>query len=85
MKTSEDFKKSVIENGINFWPVRTCSICGYLIGYVFEEDKISFDSNCDCVSYITPAQVSSYNDVAFTYNNLINPETIKETDEFFKF
>ena len=34
-----------------FYPERPCSICGTDIGYLVENGKFFFDSNCDCVRY----------------------------------
>lgn len=49
-----DFKTKAIEQDKRFFPVRDCSICGYMMGYVVlsaDHSNLGFDTGCDCVTY----------------------------------
>lgn len=91
MKTSEDFKKSVEENDIQFWPVHNCSMCGYECGFIFNVmtnrtlQPVSYDAGCRCTRrYVLEPR--TWDHVAHQYNlNINNPTTMKEYNEFWKF
>ncbi len=53
---------------VESWVLRTCSMCDAPLVYIFDGDRVGFDSNCDCVSYWTPVQERSWQDVADTIN-----------------
>lgn len=38
---------------------RECSICGYMMSYLVQDDRICFDSGCDCVTWSNVQPVSS--------------------------
>ncbi len=55
---------------VSRWKLRECSICDRPLSYHFSEDKehVSFDSNCDCVSYWSSLQPRDWQDVAECIN-----------------
>jgi len=87
MKTGEDFKKSVEENHIEYWPVHNCSMCDYECGYIFNFNghEVVYDSGCDCTRrYVKEAR--TWGNIAEQYNlNMKNPSIMKEYNEFWKF
>lgn len=53
---------------VTSWPLRDCSLCGTWLRYEFNGNDVSFDSNCNCVSYWNPPSPRSWQDVADTVN-----------------
>ena len=85
MKKAEDFERAVKIYDLHYFPLRTCSICEYLIGYLFSQGNVFFDSGCDCIFPNVNLSSSSYQSLADLYNMNIGNETQNEMDEFFKF
>lgn len=88
MKNAEDFRKLSLENGITFWPIYDCSMCGYGCGFMFfwvNETEVAYDSGCDCTQrYIK--EIRTWEDVANQYNiNINNPDTINKYNYFWRF
>lgn len=50
--TADEIRESVVKNDIDWFPIRTCSICGEYIGYRFFHYpyEVMFDSTCQCSS-----------------------------------
>lgn len=85
-KTAVDFEKAVKEQGIRTWPVRKCSICDCPLYFNFHDDgSVSFDSNCNCVTYTAPLRPSSFDIVADVYNSQICPEVLGRMNKFWGF
>lgn len=87
MKTGEDFKKSAIENNIDYWPVHNCSMCGYECGYIFfmfEEAEVAYDHGCDCTRRRDKSK-RDWSDVADQYNMQKHPDVIKKMNEYWRF
>lgn len=89
MKTADDFKK-VYENrkesgaGIYNWHIHTCSMCGYLCGFVFENNgEVRYDSGCYCL--FQPTRLSSWEAVASHFNMQKDKKYIEEMKQFWGF
>lgn len=63
-----EVRQAIEANGIRSWMLRRCSMCGWPLVYRFAGERVTFDSNCGCVSWWRPPQESSYQDVAETLN-----------------
>lgn len=87
VRTANEFKQAAIAKNIQSWPIRDCSLCGYMLKYIFSDDKeqVAFDTGCDCTSYPNVYHFSSYEDVAQHYNCQTSKEYIKEMDDFWGF
>lgn len=86
MRTAEEFKKSALENRIDFWHIRNCAMCDYPLGYIIclENDSVKFDCGCYCVTY-KRKQDSSWQDIAYFYNSQSNNAVIAKFNEFWRF
>lgn len=84
MKDANDFKTQVDKLKLGHWPLRGCSICGYMIGYLFKDGGVFFDAGCDCVSY-SSVQPRTWEDVAKQYNDQTSQDTIYRYDLFWGF
>ena len=85
-RTGEEFKESVAKNKLTELRTRECSFCNYKLGYVFNGDKISIDTGCDCVNYGPVISYTTWDSLASLYNmNLHVPDFIAMMDEKFKF
>lgn len=84
-KTPEDFAKAVAKKNITEWQLRTCSICEAPVYYRFMDNKVFFDSNCDCATYTTPLHSHMWKNLSDHYNRQTNEAVIKSMDEFFGF
>lgn len=87
IKTEQDFKDQVKKLHLRQWEFRRCSLCNAPLYYVFEGDKLFYDSNCDCVPYRTSDyRETSWKALSNHYNaNIENKEYIAEIDKFFGF
>lgn len=83
-KTGEDFRRQAETIGLTYWPVRRCSLCGYLLAYIFEGNTVRYDAGCYCVVY-QRIEPRSWDEVADFYNMQSCPATVKEFDEFWSF
>ena len=66
-----NIKAKAIELNKTFFPVRDCSICGYMLGYVVmnrDFSNLGFDTGCDCVTYSNINQ-SSWEEMERFYNS----------------
>lgn len=45
-------------------PLRECSICNSPLGYVVEDGRVGYNSNCGCVSYTTPLRECGFEGIA---------------------
>jgi len=48
--TAIQLKEAMIEAGISFVPIRPCSICEEIMGFVRRSDMLFIDSSCGCAS-----------------------------------
>lgn len=83
MKEAKEFKEQATKNNIKEWRIHDCSICGYPCGYIFEEDRVLYDSGCDC-SY-GGESLRDWDDVAEHYNMQTNEDVIKKMNLFWGF
>lgn len=80
--TIDDVKQAVSSHGIQLWTLRRCSMCHSPLTYAFDGDLVTFDSNCDCVSYFSPPQIRDWEDVTEVFN-MQTPEVRQQMwDEF---
>jgi hypothetical protein len=87
MKEANDFLEAAMKLNIRHWPIRECSLCGYLLGYMFfyEESEVVYDNGCECVPYHN-LRASSWDEVARMYNiNSDKPEIIKKYNDWWGF
>jgi len=84
-KTAEDFRAAIKEKGLTRWKLRECGMCGTGLHYLFENDKVGYDSNCDCTSYDSGIQLRSYQDLADHYNMQSSNTYLDTIDDFFGF
>lgn len=66
--TGEQVKKSIEENKLTEIPIRNCSMCKETLYYRIKEGEPYIDTNCDCVTYTTPATVCSWDHLAESIN-----------------
>lgn len=72
IKTAQELQDQAKAINLDFYPVRECSICGYMCGYVIEGDAVGYDCGCDCVPYQN-VKPRLWKELAQTYN-LNQPE-----------
>lgn len=72
--TAEDVETAVKEHQIKVWKLRECGFCGWPLCYFFQDGKVFFDPNCNCVNYQTPLQERTYESVAECFNIQSKPE-----------
>jgi len=78
----DQVEQAIKEHNIRSWTLRKCSICHTNLNYTFVGDKVYYNANCNCGRHWEPLLVSSYREVANTFN-LQTPEARKEMwDEF---
>jgi hypothetical protein len=88
MKTGEDFKKTVQEHHIEYWPIHNCSMCNYLCGFLFNfaGHEVVYDAGCNCTRWGYSRSLRDWDNVAEQYNlNIKNADIIKKYNEFWKF
>lgn len=68
--TAEEIKELT---KVDAWTLHRCSLCGDPVQYLFSGDHVALDTNCSCVSYWTPRQQRSWQDVADTINMQSEP------------
>ena len=88
MKTANEMKNQAMKLNLRSWKLRSCSICGYEIGYVFKGKKdwdVRFDSGCHCVSYCPATRESSWEEVAKVYDFDKTESQQKEMEKVWKF
>jgi hypothetical protein len=54
--TAEQVKKAAINNHVSFIRHHQCGGCESWVGFEIQDDKLFFDSNCDCSSYRGPIE-----------------------------
>lgn len=77
-----DLRTKAIQEEKRFFPVRDCSICGYMMGYEVLDihfNHVGFNTGCDCVTYKNITQ-SSWDEMEKFYNTQ-SPEGKKELDK----
>lgn len=87
MKIAENFKDQAEKLGILEWRLFSCSMCHTPIGFMFQvqgNPDVVYDSNCDCVTFTSPLQPRSWENVAKLYNMQENSEFIAEMDKFWR-
>lgn len=72
MITGEQVREAMIAAGITVVNHHECSICGVPVCYFRVDDRLYFDSSCDCASS-TPRQ-SSWEEAADWINMQSKPE-----------
>ena len=72
IKTEEQLKEQAKLKNITFFPVHSCSMCGYRCGFIIKDENVSYDSGCGCVAYID-IQPKTWEDLTYIYN-LNQPE-----------
>lgn len=85
MRTAEEFKNSAKLHDIKKWDSHPCSLCGYVVGYIFPDGKVYYDNGCNCMRHAPPPTARTWEDVAEHYNMQTHPDVIKKMDEFWKF
>jgi hypothetical protein len=86
IKTPHELKEQVQKMGLTHFPVHKCSMCGYPCGYIFSDDRVSYDSGCYCVGGIK-IEERTWEDLADTYNMNQpenNPDYAEKHPESFK-
>lgn len=68
LKTVDELKKQAEDHGITFYYVRACSMCGYPLGYLIDEDRVGFDSGCYCTGQGQNVGLRSWEDLTQSYN-----------------
>lgn len=81
IKTIDELKQQAKDKNIQFYPVHNCSLCGYMCGYIINDEQVGYDSGCDCVMY-SNIQPRSWDDLAKTYN-MNQPENNPNISEEF--
>lgn len=66
--TADQVRDAVRERSITSWMLRRCSMCGTGLNYLFADNGVTYDSNCDCVSYWTPPGKRDFESLAQTFN-----------------
>lgn len=84
-RTAVEFQAQAATRGIDYWPQRRCSICGYELAYVFCGSHVGFDSGCGCGPTRSRIQPRDWDSVAEQYNRQTNPNVIAEYDRFWGF
>lgn len=61
-----EIKARIIEKAITWIPHHDCGMCGYVVGYRIDGERVMFDPSCDCTprSYLDH---SSFADLAEWY------------------
>lgn len=71
---------------VSKWFIHKCSMCGYQCGYIFFEDgRVVYDSGCNCFHLPYTLNISSWEDVASTYNRVTDPEEIAKMNKYWGF
>lgn len=86
MRTAQEFKQAAITHDITHWDSHDCSICGYTVGYLFEDDheRVLFDHGCDCTGrYVLSDR--TWEDVAHKYNIQVDSRVRAIMDKFWGF
>lgn len=80
----EEFALAAAEGGITRWNIRSCSICGVPLNFLFAPDgTVTFQSGCACL-WSDPSP-RSWDDVAAHYNMQRAEHVIARYDEFWGF
>lgn len=79
--TAEEVKKSMMENGITEVDHHTCSICKDMTKYVRVEEKLFFNSSCDCTTeeFGDVVRPSNWESAAEYINLQLDPKIKEET------
>lgn len=85
MKTAIDFKNAAIRKEIKRWDIHNCSMCNYACGYVIDNDRVFYDSGCDCTYRGQNLSPRSFEDIADHYNMQSNETVIQRMNEFWGF
>jgi len=92
IKTADELKQQAIAKNITFYPVHNCSMCGYQCGYVIENDKVGYDSGCDCTYNAGGIELRDWDDLARSYNmnqpennSRISPKFLDELNKTWQF
>lgn len=74
--TVEQTLNAIDEHQIRMWASRSCSMCYTPLTYMFhDDDRVSFDSNCGCVTYTsTPQEFDMEEFISRTFNLQSKPE-----------
>lgn len=85
MKQPDEFKDQVAKLGLRHWDIRPCSMCNYMMAYIFDlNGNVMMDTGCDCLRRPPTISVVSWDDVARSYNLQTNEDVIKLMDEFWQ-
>jgi hypothetical protein len=71
IKSKMTIQAKAKEHDKKFFPVRDCSLCGYMMGYVVlshDFKNVGLDTGCDCVTY-TNVNQSSWDEVERFYSS----------------
>ena len=66
--TAEDVETAVRERSIKSWKLRECGLCKTPLYYTFEDGKVFFNPNCECITCEAPPMMRTYDDVAKCFN-----------------
>jgi len=84
MKTADEFKVQAEKKEITGWDSHGCSLCGYVVGYKFKDGHVGYDNGCDCTGGQN-VRMSSWEEVAESYNMQSNENVIRKMNEFWGF
>lgn len=62
--TAAQVKNAAINNHISFIRHHQCGGCNAWVGFEIQDDKLFFDSNCDCSSYRSPLEPRDWNSLS---------------------
>lgn len=78
MYTIEWCKEQTKKTKRTFLPLRKCSFCGAPVGFIVEgEDRVFFDSNCDCSSQ-SSLRPTSFDEILLCITRQSTPEIQKQ-------
>ena len=85
-RTGEEFKQAHKKSGIRRWSLRSCSICDYPLGFMFNEDgQVFFDPGCGCTDYQYHPEPRTWEDIAEVYNRITDEKRKAELDKLWGF
>ena len=77
------FKKYVEDNNIDSWVFLHCAYCGKPSRFIFKDDCVMVENDCDCDNLHINFNKLSYDEFALWYASNVNlPKVIKKYNEF---
>lgn len=89
--TPAEVRLAIIAAGVTTIDTRECSICGTKLFYLFDQNAIKntedegvyYSTDCDCVSYRTPPQSRTWEDIANSINMQMTNESYNSARKSF--